>query len=68
MAKKKTLCADASNMSDIEKKIMATSMKAGQDQINILREEQAKNKKSNLDLDAEEIAESGLASPMENDK
>jgi len=34
-------------MTDIEKKLMANAMKAGQDQINILREGQAKNQKEN---------------------
>ena len=41
--KKKTFCADTSKMSDTEKKIMATAMKAGEDQINILREAGTKN-------------------------
>ena len=41
--KKGTFCADTSKMSDTEKKIMATSMKAGQDQINIIRAARAKN-------------------------
>ena len=36
--KKKTFCADASEMSDTERKIMASAMKAGQDQINIIRD------------------------------
>lgn len=43
MARKNTFCADTSKMSDTEKKIMANAMKAGQDQINIIREAQAKN-------------------------
>ena len=39
MAKKKnTFCADTSEMTDTEKKIMARAMKAGEDQINIVRE------------------------------
>ena len=41
--KKKTFCANTSEMSDTEKKIMASAMKAGQDQINILRASQTKN-------------------------
>ena len=41
--KKGTFCADTSKMSDTEKKIMATSMKAGQDQINIIRAARDKN-------------------------
>jgi len=41
--KKTTFCADTSKMSDVEKKIMATSMKAGQDQINIIRAARTKN-------------------------
>jgi len=53
MAKKKTFCADTSEMSDTEKKIMATAMKAGQDQINILREAQTKNQESNTEEDKE---------------
>jgi len=48
MAKKKnTFCADTSEMSDTEKKIMASAMKAGEDQINILREAQTENQESN---------------------
>lgn len=47
MARKKTFCADTSEMSDTEKKIMANAMKASQDQINILREAQAKNEETN---------------------
>jgi len=43
VSKKKTFCADTSKMSDTEKKIMASSMKAGQEQINILRAAQVKN-------------------------
>lgn len=43
MAKKNTFCADTSKMTNTEKKIMANAMKAGQDQINILRKEHAKN-------------------------
>lgn len=43
MAKKNTFYANTSEMSDTEKKIMALAMKTGQDQINILRESQAKN-------------------------
>ena len=39
MAKKKnTFCADTSEMTDTEKKIMATAMKQGEEQINIVRE------------------------------
>jgi len=41
--KKTTFCADTSKLSDVEKKIMASSMKAGQEQINIIRAAQAKN-------------------------
>ena len=38
MAKKKnTFCADTSEMSDLEKKIMATAMRQGEEQINIVR-------------------------------
>ena len=44
MARKNTFCANTSEMSDTEKKIMANAMKGGQEQINILREAQAKNK------------------------
>ncbi len=47
MAKKKTFCADISEMTDTEKKIMARSMKAGEDQINIVREDQAKSQEAN---------------------
>ena len=43
MAKKNTFCADTSKMSDTEKKIMARAMKAGEDQINIVREAQVEN-------------------------
>ena len=42
--KKKIFCADTSKMSDTEKRIMAISMKAGQEQINILRENQTEEK------------------------
>jgi len=36
--KKNTFCADTSKMSDTEKKIMANAMKAGEEQINIIRD------------------------------
>lgn len=54
--KKTTFCADTSKMSDVEKKIMATSMKAGQDQINIIRAARAKNNtpKKNLESEVDE--------------
>lgn len=51
MARKKTFCADTSKMSDTEKKIMATAMKAGQDQINIIREQQAEENPKGSDSD-----------------
>jgi len=50
MAKKKSLCADTSEMTDTEKKIMARAMTAGEDQINIIRDDQAKSQ----DADSEE--------------
>ena len=54
MAKKKnTFCADTSKMTDTEKKIMANAMKAGQDQINILREAQTENQESNEEESSE---------------
>ena len=40
---KKTLCADTTGMSNTEKKIMAKSMKVGQDKINFLRKQAEKN-------------------------
>jgi len=43
--KKKIFCADTSEMSDTEKKIMASAMKAGQDQINIVREARSQESK-----------------------
>ena len=51
MASKKTFCVDTSQMSDTEKKIMATAMKAGQDQINIVRQSGAKNQESQMEND-----------------
>lgn len=41
---KKRFCQDTTNMSETEKGIMARSIKAGQDQINFLREQQAKER------------------------
>ncbi len=45
MAKNK-FCANTNEMSGTEKKIMANAMKTGQEQINFLREEKAKNEES----------------------
>jgi len=39
---KKRFCQDTTNMSETEKGIMARSVKLGQDQINFLREQKAK--------------------------
>ena len=39
---KKRFCQDTTGMTDTEKGIMARSIKSGQDQINFLREQQAK--------------------------
>jgi len=39
---KKRFCQDITNMTETEKGIMARSVKLGQDQINFLREQQAK--------------------------
>ena len=39
---KKRFCQDITGMTDNEKGIMARSIKAGQDQINFLREQQSK--------------------------
>ena len=53
MAKKKnTFCADTSKMTDTEKKIMATAMKQGEEQINIVR--QAKKQEPQEEQDSQE--------------
>ena len=39
---KKRFCQDTTNMTETEKGIMARSVKLGQDQINFLREREAK--------------------------
>jgi len=57
MAKKNTFCANTSEMSDTEKKIMALAMKTGQDQINILRESQAKNQEKTSEEQPSEESE-----------
>jgi len=42
MAHKKEFCQDTSNMTETEKGVMARAVKAGQDQVNFLREQEAK--------------------------
>lgn len=55
MAKKKnTFCADTSKMTDTEKKIMATAMKQGEEQINIVRESRAQETKEESQQDRED--------------
>jgi len=55
MAKKKnTFCADTSEMTDTEKKIMATAMKQGEEQINIVRESRIQESEEESQQDQEE--------------